>query len=970
MHDVLFKAKMQIIRHLQFLRFHRACLIFWFIIAAMLFPSSGTTQILEFDQNPPNLKWRQIQTENFQVIFPSEFEQKARQLSRQLDRLMARVNADLNAPRRMTPLILQNQSVVSNGFVQLAPRRTEFITTPPAQGENMDWLTHLTIHELRHIGQFDQLVGRFKAPFWEQLGLALFGLHLPIWFYEGDAVYKESELTSGGRGRMPSWLMSYRWSVLNDRNYSYQKEFLGSYRDLTPGPYELGYLMVQKMYSDLGPEVVNRLLSDVSKRLLRPYSFSRALKKESGMNTRAWHAATLEDLREKWSSWPLEPIGLSDYADFSELPLAESKFPSDWLFPQWGEDGSLYVLRQGRAFVPEIIRYAAGKESTILQLGWQKESHYSYAAGRIVWDELRSHPRYSKQNFSVIHVHDVERGRSRQLTRGTRLFTPALSPDGGRIAAIQVEVNQQASIVILDAENGQERGAYPAPDGWMLQTPSFHPKSDKLLAVGISAQGSALVELSGGVYRRLTPWMDQQLERPIYYAEDVIFKAHLQGRDNIYLLRNGEVQALTQAQYGAFHPAIKPESHQLLFNFFEDRGLKVGQMDLEGVTGRRVLSISGSSDESFEVDGVLALEAVQVGSEDPQYVQDELLESQPYGGLSTLFNFHSLSLTSGDFSSFEAINPGIFLLSDNLLNTVQTRLGYSYDGDLRAGEYRASVSYQRFFPKFNLGYKNRVRTGSTDQVGLRWRENVVDLSVNIPMNWHRYNHRYYVQWAGGTSIVDRYGLELSQPHAEAEKRFVDQIRFPFQTAISFGHNVRSSALDVAPRWGQHLSISYRYFQNNRLNQGEKSSHWMWRSTFYFPGIAAHHSTSIRLNYQRGAGTYAQLNEIPLVSGYDQLDPRPVRNTVLLAYRFPLAYPDWEIGSVMYVKRLRSGLFTDFENVNRRRPFDRGPRSLGVELQADFHLFRFYLPQFTAGTKLIYAPENRSFLMTYGISYSY
>lgn len=955
---------MQVIRHLHSVKIHHFCLVFCFFVFGVISPSPAYTQILEFDQNPPHLVWRQIQTENFQVIYPSEFEKKAQQLSRQLDSLMAWVNADLSTARRMTPLILQNQSVISNGFVQLAPRRTEFITTPPAQGENLDWIQHLTIHELRHIGQFDQLVGRFKAPFWEQLGLAFFGLHLPVWFYEGDAVRIESELSRGGRGRMPSWLMSYRWSVMNDRNYSYQKEFLGSYKDLTPGPYELGYLMVDKMYRDKGAEVVNRLLTEVSQNLLMPYSFSRALKKESGMNTRAWHAATLEELQEKWQD---EETDFIDYAEL--LPIGKSKFPTDWLYPQRGEDGSVFVLRQSRAFAPEIHHFEAvrkkrlEKSSRVLRLGWQKEPHFSYAAGRIAWDELRSHPRYAKQSFSVIHLHDLESGRSRQLTRRTRLFTPTLSPDGRKIAAIQVGLDNQTSLLVLDAENGRELAAFPAPDGWMLQTPAFDSRGERLLAVAISEQGSALVELVDGTYRPLTRWMAQQLERPVYFGEGVLFKAHLEGRDQIYLLQEGVIQALTQARHGAFNPSIGMGNQQMLFNFFEDRGLKVGQIDLANRDGKPVFPLTGLN-PGEDVQPEIKLVPQAAGTSKVKS------DSKPYGGLSTLFNFHSLSFSSGDFSSFDVINPGIFLLSDNLLNTLQTRLGYLYDGDVRAGEYRANISYQRFFPKLNMGYRNRARTGTADSIGLRWRENVVDLSVNIPLSWHRYNHRYYVQWAAGTSLLNRYGLELSQPHAEAEKRFVKQIRFPIQTAINLGHHVRSSALDLAPRWGQHLSISYRYLQNEVLNRGSVSRHWLFRATFYFPGIAPHHSTSIRVNYQRGSGIYAPLNEIPLVSGYDQLEPQSVRNTVLLAYRFPLAYPDWEIGSLAYVKRLRSGLFTDFENINRRQPFDRGPRTLGIELQADFHLLRFYLPQFTAGTKLIYAPEANRFLMTYGISYSY
>ena len=131
--------------------------------------------------------------------------------------------------------------------------------------------------------------GRMGAPFGEQLGLAMFGVHLPVWFYEGDAVRVESLLTPGGRGRTPSWIMPYRAQLLSGDRYSYQKDFLGSYQDLTPGVYEMGYLLVDRMYHLLGANTADSLLGSVSRNLLRPYSFSKALKGLTGRNTQQWH---------------------------------------------------------------------------------------------------------------------------------------------------------------------------------------------------------------------------------------------------------------------------------------------------------------------------------------------------------------------------------------------------------------------------------------------------------------------------------------------------------------------------------------------------------------------------------------------------------------------------------------------------------------------------------------------------------
>src|SRR5690554_2821298 len=81
-------------------------------------PQFLSAQILEFEQNPPSIRWRQVQTTQFHLIFPEAMENKAMEMSTQLDSLMKVVNADLlrTPSARQTPLILQNQSVLSNGF--------------------------------------------------------------------------------------------------------------------------------------------------------------------------------------------------------------------------------------------------------------------------------------------------------------------------------------------------------------------------------------------------------------------------------------------------------------------------------------------------------------------------------------------------------------------------------------------------------------------------------------------------------------------------------------------------------------------------------------------------------------------------------------------------------------------------------------------------------------------------------------
>src|SRR5690606_29679996 len=87
-------------------------------------------------------------------------------------------------------------------------------------------------------------------------------------------------------------------------------------------------------------------------------------------------------------------------------------------------------------------------------------------------------------------------------------------------------------------------------------------------------------------------------------------------------------------------------------------------------------------------------------------------EISQYKGLSRTFNFHSLSLSNTNFESLDNFKPGIFWLSNNILNTTQIVLGYEYDTDIRKSTYSATLNYNKYFPKFTLKYENRGQIGT------------------------------------------------------------------------------------------------------------------------------------------------------------------------------------------------------------------------------------------------------------------
>lgn len=914
------------------------------------------SQIFNDDQYPPSVKWRQIQTENFQLIYPSAFENEAQQLADKLTKLRELVSADLGKEPRKISIILHNQTVESNGNVQLAPRRSEFFTTPPQQGDFQNWLDNLAIHELRHVVQFDKLTGYLRAPFFEQLALAIYGVTLPAWFFEGDAVVAETRLSHAGRGRLPSWEMPFRTNLLSGKKYSYQKDYLGSLKDVTPGFYELGYFMTDVLQDEHGPGILDSLMTRMAKLPIRPYNFTNSLHKFTGYGTRKWHGKVTGNLLEKWREQLLE----NDPTHYPILLLENDGKPASWLLPQALSDGRIIALYRGVKEVPKIVIVdTSGRHTEVVKTGRQTEPHFAYAAGKIAWDEVRRDSRYGKRTYSVINLYNLQKNTYRQLTKKSRYFSPALHPDGSQVAVVHIDESNNVSLVLLDTETGARLAHFPSPGNILLQTPSFDPTGTKVVATGISENGAAIVELDipTSTYRFLLGWQAQQIERPIYAGSRILFKAHFNNIDNIYALdQQGIIHQLTNARFGAFNPSVDTVTNQLWFNNYQVNGYQISQLNMTD------LPIS-----HFKA---------HVSQKDVFTIKDtsthEIWPSTAYNGVKNLVNFHSLSIDNGNFENIGDIKPSIYWLSDDLLNTTQIRLGYQYDSDIRSSAYSASVAYRRFFPKFLLAYSNRgqlvaarVTNGEeADTIRVRWRENVATLQMDIPLVFYRLNHVFTTGVNAATSYTNRYGLSESQ----LQEQFINGIRFPMSYQAYFNHNVRQSALDLAPRWGQHVSVSYRHFPFDGNLSGE---HLSLRTAFYFPGLWRNHSLLARFSYQRRSGTYQLIDDIPLVSGYDQLLPVPVDNTLLFSYRFPIAYPDWSIGPLAYIKRFKGGAFADFQNVRAGESFQ--PRTLGLELRADMNLLRFYLPDFDIGVKLVYANEASApqrVFATYSIGYRY
>ncbi|WP_432714596.1 TolB family protein [Pedobacter sp.] len=889
------------------------------------------SQIFPSEQNPLSVKWRQIDHRGFKLIYPIELEKEAQRMANTIPYIFPMEGASLGVQQTTLPIILQNRGVIANGFVQLAPRKSEFFTTPPQYFDSQDWLNNLAVHELRHVAQYDKLTHHTAVPLVEEIYLAWMGASIPLWFFEGDAVSTETSLTNAGRGRQPSWIMPYRTLLLEGKRLSYSKANFGSQKDITPGYYQLGYLLTSEIRRNFGRNIFDSLLTDIRKRPLRPYPFAGSLKKITQKTGKQWFDSTQISLQKQW-----QEQDKNNTSTTYEILNKKATYATNYFLPQRLENGSILTLKQSKAETAHFVEIDSNKkEKQWFGIGYQEQPWFSYANGKLVWDEIRNDPRFGQRSYSVICVYDRSTKKVRKLQARSRLFSPALSADGTKVIAVEIDLSNQSTLVELEVATGKTLFRYPNPENLILQSPAFHPDGKRITYVSVSEKGKA-IWMSGKnrVPQQLTTETNQQLNRPQFLSSGIAFNAHYSGLDNIYYIdtTTKEISALSEAKYGAFNASFSTKSKELLFNDYNAEGYQIAH-------------------STFNPQKIQADQFVFFG--EPARVQentgnvflktpDSNFVSKTYGKFSHLLNFHSLTpVVENEYTG------GLQFKSHNLLNTFEVLAGANYHSDLKRFEYKASVSVKSLYPILTVNYENRpVRTFYTQNKITRqgdWRENYIKLNAMIPVNLNALDDYYNFAFNIGTSLTKRYMPE------NLPANFITSLNFPMDYRFTFSHGKRQAERDIAPRWSQIIRLKYIHQPFDEQLAGELFS---IENFFYTPGFMKNHSFLVNFNYQQASGIRRYNTEINKVYGYNNiLAKTKLSNTLLFNYRFPFAFPDAEVGPLVYIRNLRATLFCHYENIGQETNFAE-PKTYGFELRSSMNLLR-YEPIVDLGARVVF-----------------
>jgi Tol biopolymer transport system component len=928
-------------------------------------------------QDPASLQWRQIRTKNFQLIYPQDFEKKGQYLANILGIVQRNETKTLSAKVPRIPIVIHSLSSESNGITVWAPKRIEFYSCPPQSIYTEEWLEQLAIHEYRHAVQVSKmnrgLTRVLSYIFGEQATGGVLGLYIPSWFLEGDAVCTETALSNSGRGRTYAFENILRAQLLDKGIWSYDKAVLGSYRTFIPDQYELGYPLVAEARKTYGPQLWNTALDRTAKLPFMVVPFSSGIHKVTGLQKVKFYKKILSDLTIEWKN---QEKALT-YSDFIPVTKKDSKNHSIYLHPVFLNDSVIIAEKECMNDPDRIVRIdrKTGKEKKIVTMGTAQDESISVSGNFIVWSELQPDARWQNRDYSVIRVHDLKTGTTRNSTRRSRYFAPFLSPDATQIAAIKLDPQNHCSIEILELLRGKTVKSFPLGKNALALTPNWSPDGETLVFTILNEKGKSLAGLNilSGKIRYYLPFSFTGISGPVFFhSSHIVYAADYSGIENIYAVDTGteKIYQVTSSRFYSNNPDFTRDRRDMIYSDYSSDGLRVVEaridttrwIPLEKITDTSIkLYASLVQQEQANIQDSIRDRRIykMYESDSCDLVKDtikgKVYASKRYNKVLHLFNPHSWEPATFDADNL-TLKPGVSVLSQNVLSSMFASAGWEYNTNEATGKVFANLSYQGLYPVFDLGFDigNRAAyylIAKNETVRFTWQEMNFKLHASIPWNFSRGKYYRYLTPSIGTTMI---GITHN---AFTPSRLTKGLITTIDYQLSASQYLRSSAKDMFPRMGQTLDLNFRStpFAGNQMGDI-----FAVQTNLYFPGFFKHQGIWAYGAYQsynrRNDTFYTYASIINFPRGYTGVMDEQVMS-VTLNYKLPLFYPDLSLGSLVYFKRFKLNLFFDWaqgwtgKQVNIYQ-------STGAELTTDLHLLRFLYP-FDLGVRAVFFPEDSS-----------
>ncbi|MBN1542526.1 PD40 domain-containing protein [candidate division KSB1 bacterium] len=553
------------------------------------------------EANHPELDWKTLKTEHFQVHFHQDAERTARTVAKIAQDIYQPVTELYDwRPDGIIHFIIKDFDDNSNGAAFYYDNKVEIWAPQMSfilRGTH-NWLRNVVTHEFSHmisLGAARQMTRRIPSFFLQMFNYepekrpdVLYGYPnviasyplpntvIPMWLAEGMAQYMAPGLDYDRWDSHRDMLI--RTAVAADRWLSYDemgvfgKNSLGNERT-----YNAGYAFTRYIAQNYGDEA----LLKITRNLRKPWTYSvdSALEQATGLDAKALYAQWMHQLKAYYD----QRLATISVHSVEGVILTEKGIGN--VYPAWspqgdrlaysGGDGSDYLTQTGL----KIYDFNQGRAETI-KGGVNSTLSWSPDGEKLLYSRI--HKTKNHSYFSDLFVYDLAQKKEKQLTVAARSNSPAWSTDGDRIVAV-TQQDGTDNLVLYDAEGKNPERLTNYSQGEAVFTPRWSPDGLQIVFSRgrnhgrdlclIDLESREIQTLIGDAGDARDPVFDP-LGRRIYFSWDRsgIFNIH-----SIDLADSTVVQ-WTNVTGGAFMPDVSNDG-RLSFSNFQVDGYKLALID-------------------------------------------------------------------------------------------------------------------------------------------------------------------------------------------------------------------------------------------------------------------------------------------------------------------------------------------------------------------------------------------------------
>ncbi len=733
---------------------------------------------------------------------------------------------------------------------------------------------------------------------------------VPNWFFEGDAVYNETNVSKQGRGSLPFFYNGYRSLWKDKKHYSWMKLRNGSFKDFVPNHYDLGYLLVAYGREKYGDKFWKNVTHDAASFKGLFYPFQKAVKKYSGTDYVTFRNEAIDFFEKQFNPQPGNAAG--------KQPYVNEEYPAF--------DGNQIVyIKSGYKQIPQFIIRSGKEEKKLRVKDFSLDNHFSLRNNKIVYAAYRPDVRWGYRDYSDIRIIDISSGKQQIVTHHTKYFSPDISDDGKRIVAVDQSITGKATLDVLSVAEGKLIHKIPNPDQLFYTYPKFFGGNSVIAAVrnALGKMSLAEIDIQTGDTKYLTQSSYNVIGFPCISHDTVYFTSSFEKNDELfaYTFQDKKLWKLVysgDSGIGKYEPAINNSS--IAWTTFTSSGYKLVTASKKDIAFEEL--DPKTMDKNTSSFGVTSLN--NVNSNLLYSVPNDSFAVTKYSKAFRLFNFHSLEPTVDD------PEYTITLLSENILNTMQSQFSFTYDRAEQFKKVGFQGTYGAFFPFLSTGIDYTIdrRVYTAVQKAVYFNELEPYAGFNIPLNFSR----------GRTFTFLNFGSQYVYNESSYKGPYKDtigNISYSYISSfLSFSHQAQKAKQQIFPHFAQSLNLSYKsaltHYNGNQF---------LANANIYLPGFINTHSIVLNSAFLT-SDTATQINfssGFPFSRGYESANFFKMYKWGI-NYHMPLVYPDAGFANIFYLLRVRANLFYDYTYVkdffNNGNSFEANFSSAGAEINFD------------------------------------